>query len=75
MMPLTAKLKTHIMNKKPVKYAKWKNLILTIKNCIKSEIIFGKYRRPAHNICNLRYTTLKKFLQYFMMVLHMTIIL
>ena len=35
----------------------------------------GKYRGATHNIGNLRYKTPKKFLQYFVMVLHMTIIL
>ena len=34
-----------------------------------------KCRRAAHSICNLRYKTPKKLLQYFILVLHMTIIL
>ena len=32
-----------------------------------------KFRGAAHNICNLRYKTQKKFLQYFIMVLYMII--
>ena len=35
----------------------------------------GKYRGADHSICNLRYkTSKKKFLWYFIMVLHMIII-
>ena len=33
-----------------------------------------KFRRAAHNICNLRYRYQKRFLQYFIMVPHMIII-
>ena len=35
----------------------------------------GKYRGAAYNICNLRYKSQKKFLLFFIMVLHMIIIL
>ena len=35
----------------------------------------GKYQGAAHNICNLRYKTPKKFQWYFIMVLHTIIIL
>ena len=35
----------------------------------------GKFRGAAHNNCNLRYKYQKKFLQYFIMVLYMIIIL
>ena len=34
-----------------------------------------KYGRTAHIICNLKYEISKKLLQYFITVLHMTIIL
>ena len=35
----------------------------------------GKYRGAAHNISNLKYKMPKKFLWYFITVLHMAIIL
>ena len=37
-------------------------LMMVIKSIIRSEIIVitGKYRRAAHDICNLRYKTPKK---------------
>ena len=35
----------------------------------------GKYRAAPHNVCNLRYKTPQKFLQYFITVLNTTIIL
>ena len=35
----------------------------------------GKYRGAPHDICNMRYKYQKKFLKYFIMVLHMIIIL
>ena len=35
----------------------------------------GKYRGAAHSICNLRYKIPKRFLQYFIMGLHIIIIL
>ena len=57
----------HIASKTIFMHAK-KSLVLTIKikNTIKYEVrdhchYKGKYRGAVHNICNLRYKTLKEF--------------
>ena len=62
MIPLTVKESNYIMNKKPVIYAK-RNLLLVMKKYhkVKDHCHYtGKYKRAAHDICNLIYKTPKK---------------